>query len=228
MMRAPRILLIAAATAIVAACGKDNGSTEPPPGQGAQAIVYTLTVDTTLSDTVSATVATQVPVTVQLTKAGAAVPSATVTWKATLGSGKVSSETSTTDANGNASVLWTIGDTAGFNTLSITAFDASTVYHATGTAGAPSTLVRVSADSSTVVAGASLPISVRATDPLGNGSGGATIQWSASSGKITFAATPSGTTGGATTVLTTSTPGTYTVTATLPGHASVSFTVVAL
>jgi hypothetical protein len=227
-MRASRILLIAAATAVSVACGKDNGSTAPTNGEGPKPIVYTLTVDTTLADTASATVGTQVPVIVRLTKEGAGVPSATVTWKSTLGGGTVSSETSTTDADGNATILWTLGDTAGFNTLSITAFDAATLYHAEGTPDVPSNLVRVSADSSTVVAGASLPISVRVTDRLGNGAGGATIEWSATGGQITFTTTPAGTTGGATTVLTTSAPGTYTVTATLPGHASVSFTVVAL
>src|ERR1700759_2262126 len=115
----PRMLWTAAAAAIVAACGKDSG-TNPIEGSGPQAIVYTLTVDTTLADTATATVATQVPVTVHLSKAGVAVPNGSVTWKATLGSGKVTSETSTTDANGNASILWTLGDTAGFNTLSIT------------------------------------------------------------------------------------------------------------
>jgi len=227
-IRAPRILLIAAAAAIVAACGKDS-STSPGEGPGTPtAIVYTLTVDTTLADTATATVATQVPVTVHLSKAGAAVPNGTVTWKATLGSGKVTSETSTTDANGNASILWTLGDTAGFNTLSITSFDASTVYHAVGTPDEPSNLVRVSADSSLVITGASLPLSVRATDRLGNGSGGADVIWTATGGQITVTTTPAGKNGGASTVFTTTAPGTYTVTARLPGHASLLFKVVAL
>jgi hypothetical protein len=228
-MRATRILLIAAATAAAAACGKDNG-TEPVTGtgNGPQTIVYTLTVDTTLADTASATVATAVPVRVKLTKAGLAVPNGTVTWKSTLGSGKVSSETSTTDADGVASVLWTLGDTAGFNTLSITSFDASTQYHAVSTADAPSTLERITSDTVKVVAGASLPLSVRATDRLGNGSGGVTIEWTTSSGSITLTSTPTGSKGGATTVLTTSSPGTYTVIAALAGHGSVAFTVIAL
>ena len=227
IMRASRIFLIVAATAVAAACGKDNG-TAPVTGEGPQQIVYTLTVDTTLADTVNATVGTTVPVRVQLTKAGAPVPNGTVTWKATLGGGKLSAETSTTDANGVAAVTWTIGDTAGFNTVSAASFDASVLYHAVGTADVASNLVRVTADTSKVVAGASLPLSVRATDRLGNGSSGATIQWTATGGNITLSSTPVGSKGGATTVLTTSAPGTYTVTATLPGHASVSFTVVAL
>ena len=124
-----------------------------------------------------------------LTKAGEAVANGTVTWKVTLGGGTVSSETSTTDATGTAAVLWTLGDSAGFNTLSATAFDASTAYIAEGTAGAPSALVRVSADSMRVVAGASLPISVRVTDHLGNGAGGASVQWSTTGGALTIATT---------------------------------------
>ena len=148
-MRGPRVLLIAAAMAFVTACGKDS-ATSPTSGTGAQTIVYTLTVDTTLADTATATVATQVPVVVHLSKAGVAVPNGTVTWKATLGSGKVTSDSSITDANGNASILWTLGDTAGFNTLSIASFDATAAYHAVGTADEPSNLIRVSSDSSTV------------------------------------------------------------------------------
>jgi hypothetical protein len=228
MMRATRVLVITAAAAIAVACGKDSSTAPAGGGEGPTPIVYTLTVDTTLADTATATVAGQVPVIVQLTKAGLAVPSGTVTWKITAGNGKVSSPTSTTDANGNASVIWTLGDTAGLNTLGISSFDATTGYQATGTADAPSNLIRVSADSSLVVSGASLPLAVRATDRLGNGATGANITWAASGGQITFTTTPAGSTGGATTVFTTAAPGTYTVTATLPGHASISFKVVAL
>jgi len=227
IIRAPRILLIAAMTAIVAACGKDNG-TNPIEGPGPTPIVYTLTVDTTLADTATATVATQVPVTVQLTKAGVPVPGGTVVWKSTLGSGKVSADSVVTDANGNASILWTLGDTAGLNTLAISSFDATTAYFGVGTADVPSNLIRVSADSSLVVTGASLPIAVRATDRLGNGAGGADVTWSATGGQFTFTTTPAGTNGGATTVFTPTAPGTYTVTATLSGHATILFKVVAL
>jgi hypothetical protein len=226
-MRAPRILLMVVAAALVAACNKDNG-TNPVEGGGPTPILYTLTVDTTLADTATATVGTQVPVRVHLSKAGVAVPGGTVTWKATLGSGKVSADSNVTDANGDASILWTVGDTAGLNTLAIASFDATTAYHAKGTPDVPSDLIRISADSSLVVSGAALPIAVRATDRLGNGSGGADVTWSATGGQITLTTTAAGPNGGATTVFITSAPGTYIVTATLAGHASLLFKVVAL
>lgn len=227
IMKATRVFLFAAATAVAVACGKDS-STEPSTGSGPTPIVYTLTVDTLLPDTATATVAKQVPVRVQVTKAGVVVPSGTVTWKVTTGGGTVSSATSTTDANGYASVVWTLGDTTGYQSLGISAFDASAGYTALGTADTPTNLLRVSSDSALVVSGASLPLSVRATDRLGNGATGADVTWSATGGQIVLTATPAGATGGATTVFTTTTPGTYIVTATLPGHASISFTVVAL
>jgi hypothetical protein len=87
----------------------------------------------------------------------------------------------------------------------------------------------VTADSSAVVAGASLPLFVRAVDALGNGTSGVDITWSASAGQLTLTTTAAGSKGGASTVYTPpSTPGTYTVTATLPGKAAVTFTIVAL
>jgi hypothetical protein len=226
-MRSIQFFVLAVATVAIAACKSD--STGPGDGAGTPPIVYTLTVDTTLKDSINATVATTVPVRVQLTKAGAPVAGGIVTWTSTLGSGKVSSDSTATDANGNATILWTLGDTAGYNTLSIASFDATTVYHAVGLAGEPTNLVRVSEDSTAVVAGAALALSVRAIDRLGNGAGTADIQWSATGGDIFMTPTPAGTNGGATTVFTTpETPGTYSVTATLPGHASVTFKIVAL
>jgi adhesin/invasin len=228
-MRATTLFLIAATAFFVAACGKDsNGSTGPVSGEGPQQIVYTLTVDTTLADTATATVGTAVPVRVQVTKAGAIVPNGTVKWKVSSGGGTVSSDSTTTDANGDASILWTLGDTAGYNVLAISSFDASAAYVALGTAGVATELTRVTADSSLVVAGASLPLSVRAMDRRGNGATGADITWSATGGEFTFTTTPAGATGGATTVFTTTAPGTYFVTATLAGHASVLFKIVAL
>lgn len=224
-------LAITAAAVLLAACGSDKSATEPggTTGGGTTTIVYTLIVDTTLKDSVKATVATQVPVVVHLTKAGVPVSSGTVHWKTTLGSGKVSADSNVTDANGVATILWTLGDTAGFNTIAISSFDAATSYHAVGTPGAPADLIRVSPDSMALVAGASVPLFVRSTDHLGNGTGGVTVNWTTSGGAISLPTTPAGDNGGASTVFTSPTiPGTYTVTATVPGHASVTFKVVAL
>lgn len=221
-------LACVAGAVVLAACGSDgNGSTGPSDGGGSTPIVYTLTVDTLLSDSVSATVASAVPVRVTLTKAGAPVPAGMVHWKVTLGSGKVSVDSSATDANGVAAVQWTLGDTVGFNTLAISAFDASAVYHAVGKSDLPTTLSRVSADSLGIVAGASLPVAVRVTDRFGNGATGVTINWVATAGVLTVANTPAGANGGAATVFTPPSTGTYNVTATLPNRGSVTFKIVA-
>jgi hypothetical protein len=228
-MRPTRILPLLAATVAIVACGSDNTGTNPGGGGNETPIVYKLALGTTMVDSISVTVATVVPVTVHLTQAGTAVAGTMVHWNVLEGDGKPSSDSTATDANGDATVQWTLGNTAGFNTLSATAFNASASYHATGVAGPPSNLQRVTADSSAVVAGASLPLFVRAVDALGNGTSGVDITWSASAGQLTLTTTAAGSKGGASTVYTPpSTPGTYTVTATLPGKAAVTFTIVAL
>lgn len=58
------------------------------------------------------------PIVVHVSDAtGASVPNAPVTWTVLLGGGSVSASTSQTDANGNASVTWTVGPNAGANSL---------------------------------------------------------------------------------------------------------------
>ena len=231
-MRSTRLIPLLAATVAIVACGSDNTGTNPGTGNGTgnePKVVYNLALAAGVVDSATATVATPIPVIVHLTQAGAVVSGATVRWTISQGSGKVSADSTTTDANGDASVQWTLGDTVGVNTVSATALGAAVAYHATGVAGAAANLVRVSIDSSAVVAGASLPLFVRAVDGLGNGTGGTDITWSATGGLVTFTTTTTGTKGGASTVFTPpSTPGTYTVTATLPGKATVSFKIVAL
>jgi hypothetical protein len=225
-MRLTRILPLLAATVAIVACGSDNTGTNPGGGNETPT-VYKLALGASMVDSMSVTVATVLPVTVHLTKDGAVAAGTMVRWNVVEGSGKTSSDSTATDANGDATVQWTLGDTAGYNTLSATAFNASTAYHATGVAGPPSSLARVTAESSTVVAGASLPLSVRAVDALGNGTGGVDITWSASAGQLTLTTTAAGSKGGASTVFTPpSAPGTYTVTATLSGATAVTFTIV--
>lgn len=229
-MRPTFLLLAFASVVATAACHKD--STSPGDGGGGGGggptpIVYTLYVDTLLPDTVTTTVATAVPVRAVLTKEGLPVPNAKVAWKTNTGT--VSSDTTFTNADGVASVSWTIANTAGFNSLAITAFDAATSYTAIGTPGSPTLVTRVTADSSAVIAGAALPIQVRVFDRFGNGAAETAIQWTATGGSLTITNATTGANGGSATIFTTpTTPGTYNVTATLPGRSSVTFKIVAL
>ncbi len=223
-MRIP-ILCAAIGALAIAACGKDSTTESSSPGGGGSTptIVYTLTLDSGIVDSVPATVGTAVPVRVKLTKAGVAVPNSVVAWTVAAGNGTVSSATSTTGADGIASVSWTLADTSRVNTMGITSQDASLSYHATGVAGPATTLAKVSPDSSTVVAGASLILTARVTDTKGNPSVGSSVSWTTSGGTLTTSTTTTGSGGNAQTVLTTTTRGRYTITATLPGKASVTF-----
>jgi len=216
------------ATLAVAACSKDStspadgGVTTPTP------TVYSVTFDSGTVDSTAATVGTSIPIHIHVTKAGAGVANAPVTWTVSTGHGTVSSSTTTTDAGGGTFVNWTLGDTAGVNTISATAFDASATVRAIGTAGAAVSLAKVSTDSSAVVAGASIPLTVRAVDRGGNPVSGASIAWTTTGGALTGSSSTTGTAGNATIVLTTSAKGTFSVTATLAGKGTVTFKVVAL
>lgn len=221
-MRIPLLCAAIGALAIVA-CGKDSPTESSTGGGTTTPIVYTLTLDSGIVDSVPATVGTPVPVRVKLTKAGAAVPNSIVTWTLAAGNGTVSSATSTTGANGIASVTWTLADTSRINAMTITSQDASLQYHATGVAGPAATLVKVSPDSSTVVAGASVIITARVTDLKGNPSVGSSVNWTTTGGTLTTSTTTTASSGNAQTVLTTTARGRYTITATLPGKASVTF-----
>jgi hypothetical protein len=215
---------------MIGACSHDSGTaTEPGDGSGPGPILYTVSFDSALVDSASVPVATPIAVKVHVTKSSAPAANTPVAWTITNGSGSVSADTTTTDALGAATVTWTLGDTAGVNALMAKAGDGSATIRAVGTAGAAATLSKHSIDSVTVVAGASLPLTVKVADRFGNGIPGATVAWSTTAGTLSATSSTSGRSGNADVVLTTSAagaqPATYRVTATLPGFASVTFTI---
>lgn len=114
---------------------------------------------------------------------GRAVSDVTVTWSTSDGS--VSPGTSTTDAAGRAKTAWTIATSAGENTASASVSGLSPVsFTATGTAGPPAELAKVSGEPQDGVVGSPLadPLAVRVTDVHGNPVGSASVAWAVSSG----------------------------------------------
>ena len=93
-----------------------------------------------------------------------------VTFAVTAGGGSLSATTDTTDANGNASVLWTLGPTAGTQTVSATAGALTTSPVSALAAPGGATKLAFSLQPSTVAAGAAIAPSVRvsAQDVDGN------------------------------------------------------------
>lgn len=113
------------------------------------------------------------------------VAGVTVSWGAGAGGGSVMAGTSTSNADGLASVNAQLGPAAGDNTFTATASGLSgspVTFHATAKAAA--NLVVVSGDGQTGTAGAMLaqPLVVMVTDGYGNPVTGINVNWTAPSG----------------------------------------------
>ena len=222
-----RILQIVLPLAAAAACGSDNpASTGDGTGTNNNGTPYSVSADTTfLSRT--APIGTALASTVHVELGGVAAANVTVSWFPAAGSGTVSAKTSTTDAGGNASITWTLSDTARVNTLTATAGTGSVNLTATSTPGAPNAIARATADSTTLVAGASTLIIVRVVDAFGNRVSGVNVAWTATGGSLSVQNSTTGNAGNADVVfITAATPASYSVTATAPGLTPVSFKVI--
>jgi plastocyanin len=119
------------ALAFAAACG--GGTTEPEPNPVMAAVSgdgQTADVGMELAD----------PLVVRITQDGAALSGRTVTWSVTAGGGSVDPTSSTTDASGNASTMWTLGPSAGANTVQASSSGVTgspVTFQATGEDSAP-------------------------------------------------------------------------------------------
>jgi len=160
---------------------------------------------------------------------GAPLANATVNWAVTAGGGSVASSTSVTDANGNATVVWTLGTTVGTDSLMASiAGGADAILTATATAAAASAVHVTSADTLTVTAGTTTaPLVVKVVDQFGNPIAGATVTWAVTAGGTLSAATSTTDATGSTqvTLATAAAPGSYTVTATSGTLTPVTFTI---
>ncbi len=160
---------------------------------------------------------------------GAALANATVNWAVTAGGGSVASATSVTDANGNATVVWTLGTTVGTDSLMASiAGGADAILTATATAAAASAVHVTSADTLTVTAGTTTaPLVVKVVDQFGNPISGATMTWAVTGGGTLSATTSTTDATGSTqvTLTTAAAPGSYTVTATSGTLTPVTFTI---
>ena len=116
---------------------------------------------------------------------GAGMAGVNVTFSVTAGGGSVEGGSATTDVNGVASVTkWTLGTTAGANSLKAQSGNLSATFTATGLAGAASVLVKSSADSQTAVVGGAVaaPPSVTVKDANGNPVAGIQVTFMANPG----------------------------------------------
>ena len=140
-------------------------------------------------DAQSATVGTSVavdPAVLVQDASGNPVEGVTVTFAVTGGGGSVTGGSPVTDASGVAAVgSWTLGTSAGANSLSATVTGVSPVtFNATAEPGPATQLQLNDGDGQSAVAGAtvSVPPSVRVLDDFGNGVAGTTVQFTVTGG----------------------------------------------
>ena len=224
-------LILVAAVLAAAACGhsKEANTTQPPPDTSSTSPSgLNIAADSGFSDR-TAVVGTTLPAQVHVTNAGQPVSGAVVTWTIVNGGGKVSTATSTTTATGAASTTWTVGDTVRLNTLSASITGASTTMIVQGVADAPTTLSKASADTSVVVAGASLVLAVRLVDKFGNVVPEVPVTWAAAAGRLSINASKTGPSGRSEAVFSTDAAArSYDVTASVTGLGTVTFRVVGM
>jgi len=221
------ILASLAASAVLGACG----SSEPkvPPKD-----VVPTTITPTSTDTLRGAVATQLAAPVAVTvknKAGDPIDSAVVTFAVGSGGGTLGATSVRTDATGQASTTWTLGQAVGLQTVTATVGTLPAVtFNAVATAQAASTIAKVAGDAQTAAAGANVAVapSVKVTDKFGNPVAGVLTTFSVASGggSVTGAAANTDANGVATvgSWRLGTTVGTNTLTATASGLTPVTFT----
>jgi hypothetical protein len=223
-LRSLAILLLVA----YAGCSEGGGTTEP-----AAAATIAANSETTLS-AVAGSAVSPVPSVIVRDQNGEPFAGAPVTFTVESGGGTITGESAVTDASGIATVGgWTLGKTAGANSLRATSGSLTVSFTATGTAG-PTAMLAVSAgDNQTAPAGSavSIPPAVVVQDANGNLKSGVTVTFSVSEGggSVAGATATSNASGVAAVGSWTLGPaiGNNTLVASTPGATSVTFKAVA-
>ena len=136
-------------------------------------------------DPITAPAGLPVTVTVQAQDANInGVPGRNVNWVVNTGGGSANPVLSVTDQNGFASTTWTLGATAGTNTLTAASAGLQVQFTANGTANQP---VAIQGNSPTSLVGTagqavSQPPSVKVVDQNGNGVQGVTVTFTVTAG----------------------------------------------
>lgn len=161
-------------------CGGDGPSAPPP-----VATTITATSPTTLSGTAGAALATPPSVMVRDQK-GDPMSGVPVGFSVASGGGSLTGAAAVTNSSGVASVgSWTLGTTAGANTLVASTGSLTPVtFTATGTAGAAAAVTKTAGDGQTATAGSAVATapSVTVRDANGNPVAGASVTFAVASG----------------------------------------------
>ncbi len=179
-------------TALVLACvagGCGGGDVQPPPTPSAIVVV------SGSGQSGAAGQALAQPLRAKVTsEGGAGLENVTVTFAPTTTSGNVSPATATTDADGIASTIWTLGTAAGAEVdtvrASVEGVSAPAEFSATVTAASAATLELVAGNAQGGVTGQALadPLIVAAEDQYGNPGEGSPVAWAVTAGGGTVSA----------------------------------------
>jgi Bacterial Ig-like domain (group 1)/Beta-propeller repeat len=156
---------------------------------------------------------------------GNLVPNIQINWSNTTGAGSLAASSSTTDQNGIAKVIYTLGTVAGLNEVTATVINQAMLnvtFSATGEALIASQIEIISGNnqSGTISSALGAPMVVRVSDTFNNVIENTTIDWITTAGTLTATPTTTDVAGESSNNLTLdTTAGAYTVTATINGTA---------
>jgi hypothetical protein len=192
----------------------------------------TITVSGNPATTGTVGVPLPTPLTVVIKNAGGEpIPQASVSFAVTGGGGTLSLATVLTDTTGKASTNWTLGPTAGTQTVSATVTGLAPVtFTVTASAGAASVMTKNAGDTQTATAGANVGTApaVKVADQFGNAVSGVLVTFAVASGggAVTGASANSGADGIARvgSWRLGNSVGSNSLTASAPGLANVTFT----
>lgn len=120
---------------------------------------------------------------------GVPIAGVPISFSPSQGSGTVAPTTLTTGATGQVTVLWTLGQTAGTQSVRVSAGEKSIVVEVTATPGAPATLVALAGQAQTGVVGTGLPgpLVTQVQDAFGNGVSGVVVTFEPAAGAVAMA-----------------------------------------
>lgn len=149
-----------------------------------------------------------------------------VAWAVLTGSGSLSLASSTTDASGQATTVWTLGRKSGTQTITATVFNGAVdTITAVAVAGPVASMAIADGDNQSIPAGAtSAPLQIQASDQYGNPTPGIAISWATTAGELE-AVQPVTDSNGRASARLKAVAGTATVTATTGSGMAVNFTV---
>ena len=141
-----------------------------------------LTIESGDGQTSSVLTALSAPLVAKVTdQFGDPMSGVTVTWTPLTGGGSLSSSTSTTNASGLASVVYTLGSTVGDATVraSVTGISSTVTFTAHAVVGTPASITVVSGNgqTETILHALPNPFVVKVLDASGNPVSGATVTW---------------------------------------------------